>query len=93
MITVVDENMDRDVFLQDDVSKLPDGLEGHQVEGETLVCPAFEAGLATFGQSRFQFRRTATTRTSSKTFEDICNQYVFNLSHGSRLIEMLYSAY
>ena len=61
MITVVDENMDRDVFLQDDVSKLPDGLEGHQVEGETLVGPAFEAGLTTFGQSRFQFRRTATT--------------------------------
>jgi hypothetical protein len=41
--------MNGNIFLQDDVSELPDGVEGHQVEGETLVGPVVEAGLATFG--------------------------------------------
>jgi hypothetical protein len=52
--TVIDENVDGDVFLDDDVGKFSNGLERHQVELEALVAADGRFGWSTFRQRRLQ---------------------------------------
>jgi hypothetical protein len=55
IFTVVDENVNGDGFLEDDVSKFSDRLEGHQIDFQNFEGSVPQTFLATFGESRHEF--------------------------------------
>jgi hypothetical protein len=61
IFTVVDKNVNGDVFLEDDVSKFSDRLEGHQIDFQNFKGSVSEIFLATFGESRHEFGRPSGT--------------------------------
>ena len=76
IFTVVDKNVNGDVFLEDDVSKFSDRLEGHQIDFQNFKGSVPQTFLATFGESRHEFGGSAAAwNCKNKCFKYLSCRY------------------
>ncbi len=66
IFTVVDEDVNGDVFVEDDVSKFSDWLEGHQIDFQNFEGSVPHTFLATVGESRHEFGRSSAASNFKK---------------------------
>jgi hypothetical protein len=70
IFTVVDEDVNGDVFVEDDVGKFSDRIEGHQIDFQNFEGSVAQTFLATFGESRHEFgRSSAAWNCTNKCFK------------------------